>query len=232
MHNMEKEVLLSCKEIFKNFGPTRALVNVDFEIRRGEICGLIGENGSGKSTLTSIFAGIQPAVSGKMFRAGEEYHPANMLEAQQKGVAIIVQEAGTLPSMDVAANVFVGNFQKFRRGGFLDVKRMHVEANKILDEIGASDIRANTLVSSLNFEDRKIVEIARAMYLKPDVIIIDETTTALAQKGRTLIYNLIKKFEAEGKAVIFISHDLDELAEVCNSIVVLRDGPCDFSARG
>ena len=84
MHNMEKEVLLSCKEIFKNFGPTRALVNVDFEIRRGEICGLIGENGSGKSTLTSIFAGIQPAVSGKMFRAGEEYHPANMLEAQQK----------------------------------------------------------------------------------------------------------------------------------------------------
>ena len=221
---MEKEVLLSCKEIFKNFGPTRALVNVDFEIRRGEICGLIGENGSGKSTLTSIFAGIQPAVSGKMFRAGEEYHPANMLEAQQKGVAIIVQEAGTLPSMDVAANVFVGNFQKFRRGGFLDVKRMHVEANKILDEIGASDIRANMLVSSLNFEDRKIVEIARAMYLKPDVIIIDETTTALAQKGRTLIYNLIKKFEAEGKAVIFISHDLDELAEVCNSIVVLRDG--------
>lgn len=224
MHNMEKEVLLSCKEIFKNFGPTRALVNVDFEIRRGEICGLIGENGSGKSTLTSIFAGIQPAVSGKMFRAGEEYHPANMLEAQQKGVAIIVQEAGTLPSMDVAANVFVGNFQKFRRGGFLDVKRMHVEANKILDEIGASDIRANMLVSSLNFEDRKIVEIARAMYLKPDVIIIDETTTALAQKGRTLIYNLIKKFEAEGKAVIFISHDLDELADVCNSIVVLRDG--------
>lgn len=73
-----------------------------------------------------------------MFRAGEEYHPANMLEAQQKGVAIIVQEAGTLPSMDVAAKLFVGNFQKFRRGGFLGVKRMHVEANKILDEIGAA----------------------------------------------------------------------------------------------
>ena len=221
---MEKEVLLSCKGIFKNFGPTRALIDVDFEIHRGEICGLIGENGSGKSTLTSIFAGIQPAMSGRMFRAGEEYHPANMLQAQQKGVAIIVQEAGTLPNLDVAANVFVGNFQMFRRGSFLDVKKMHAEANRILDEIGAGDIRANMPVGSLNFEDRKIVEIARAMYLKPDIIIIDETTTALAQKGRMLIYNLIKKFEAEGKAVIFISHDLDELSEVCNSIVVLRDG--------
>ena len=189
---MEKEVLLSCKGIFKNFGPTRALIDVDFEIHRGEICGLIGENGSGKSTLTSIFAGIQPAMSGRMFRAGEEYHPANMLQAQQKGVAIIVQEAGTLPNLDVAANVFVGNFQMFRRGSFLDVKKMHAEANRILDEIGAGDIRANMPVGSLNFEDRKIVEIARAMYLKPDIIIIDETTTALAQKGRMLIYNLIK----------------------------------------
>ncbi len=221
---MEKEILLSCEGVFKNFGPTRALIDVDFEIRRGEVCGLIGENGSGKSTLTSIFAGIQPAASGRMFRAGAEYHPANMLQAQQKGVAIIVQEAGTLPNLDVAANVFVGNFQKFRKGSFLDVKRMHTEANNILDEIGACDIRAHMPVSSLNFEDRKIVEIARAMYLTPEIIIIDETTTALAQKGRMLIYNLIKRFETEGKAVIFISHDLDELAEVCNSIVVLRDG--------
>ena len=110
----------------------------------------------------------------------------------------------------------------FRRGSFLDVKKMHAEANRILDEIGAGDIRANMPVGSLNFEDRKIVEIARAMYLKPDIIIIDETTTALAQKGRMLIYNLIKKFEAEGKAVIFISHDLDELSEVCNSIDVYK----------
>lgn len=221
---MEKEILLSCKGIFKNFGPTRALIDVDFEIRRGEVCGLIGENGSGKSTLTSIFAGIQPPVSGKMFRAGEEYHPSNMLQAQQKGVAMIVQEAGTLEKLDVASNVFVGGFQKFRKNGHLNIKKMHTEANKILDEIGASDIRANMPVASLNFEDRKIVEIARAMYLQPDIIIIDETTTALAQKGRALIYKLIKKFEAEGKAVIFISHDLDELIEVCNSIVVLRDG--------
>lgn len=104
---------------------------------------MIGENGSRKSTLTSIFAGIQSAVSGKMFRAGEEYRPANMLQAQQKGVAMIVQEAGTLQNLDVASNVFVGGFQKFSKAGFLNIKEMHTEANKILDEIDVSDIRAD-----------------------------------------------------------------------------------------
>jgi len=221
---MSNDVLLSCKGICKNFGPTRALVNVDFELKRGEICGLIGENGSGKSTLTSIFAGVQPQVSGELFFAQKPYKPSNMLEAQKTGIAMVVQEAGTMPEVDVASNVFVGNLERFSKFGFLNVKEMHKAANKILDEIGAHDIRADMITGSLNFEDRKIIEIARAMFLQPEVLIIDETTTALAQKGRTLLYKLIKKMEEENKAVIFISHDLDELVEVCNTITVLRDG--------
>lgn len=221
---MENEVLLSCKDICKNFGPTRALVHVDFELKRGEVCGLIGENGSGKSTLTSIFAGVQPQVSGEMFFGGKAYKPANMLEAQKVGVAMVVQEAGTMPGVDVASNVFVGNLERFSKGGFLNIKAMHRAANEILEEIGAGDIKADMITGSLNFEDRKIIEIARAMFLKPEVLIIDETTTALAQKGRTLLYKLIRKMQEENKAVIFISHDLDELVEVCNTITVLRDG--------
>lgn len=221
---MANEILLSCKDVCKNFGPTRALVNVNFEICRGEVCGLIGENGSGKSTLASIFAGVQPAESGEMFRDGEKYKPMNMLQAQSKGVAIIVQEMGTLPGLNVAENVFVGNLERFGKGGFPDLKKMNIEANRILDEIGAPDIRADMVVDTLGFEDRKIVEIARAMYLQPKILIIDETTTALAQKGRSLIYKLIEKIKDDNKAVIFISHDLDELVEVCNTITVLRDG--------
>ena len=93
---MNREVLISCKKICKNFGATRALIDVDFELCRGEVCGLIGENGSGKSTLTSIFAGVQPPTSGEMFRAGTPYAPHNMVEAQKAGVAMIVQEAGTV----------------------------------------------------------------------------------------------------------------------------------------
>lgn len=224
MEQLEKEVLLSCKGICKEFGPTRALINVDFEIRRGQVCGLIGENGSGKSTLTSIFAGAQPQSRGEMFRAGEPYKPANMMQAQAKGVAMVVQEAGTLPTVDVAMNVFVGNLERFKKNGFLNVKKMKSEANRILAEIGAPDIKADMPLSSLNFEDRKIVEIARAMYLQPEILIIDETTTALATKGREIIYKIIEKMQKEDKAVIFISHDLDELIKVCNTITVLRDG--------
>ncbi len=221
---MGNEVLISCRGICKNFGATRALINVDFELRRGEVCGLIGENGSGKSTLTSIFAGVQPATSGEMFRAGEHYKPHNMVEAQKAGVAMIVQEAGTLPGIDVASNIFIGNYEMFGRMGVLNKKKMYAEATRILEEIGAADIKATTKVAVLNFEDRKIVEIARAMYLNPEILVIDESTTALAQKGRQLIYKLIDKMRAENKGVIFISHDLEELERVCNRITCLRDG--------
>ena len=218
------EVLLGCRGVCKNFGATRALINVDFELRRGEVCGLIGENGSGKSTLTSIFAGVQPQTSGELFRGGETYKPGNMVTAQKNGVAMIVQEAATLPGIDVASNIFIGNYSTFSKATRLDVKKMHQEADRILHEIGVEDIKGSMPLSQLNFEDRKIVEIARAMYLKPEILIIDESTTALAQKGRQLIYRLIDKMREEKKGVIFISHDLEELEEVCNKITCLRDG--------
>ena len=221
---MGKEVLLSCTGVCKNFGATRALVNVDFEIRRGEVCGLIGENGSGKSTLTSIFAGVQPQTSGELFRVGEPYKPSCMVDAQKAGVAMIVQETGTLPNIDVAANIFVGNYNMFSKATKLNVRKMHEEADRILKEIGVDDIHSTDMVAALNFEDRKIVEIARAMYLQPEILIIDESTTALAQKGRQIIYRLIDKMREEDKAVIFISHDLEELEKVCNRITCLRDG--------
>lgn len=222
---MSGELLLSCTGICKNFGATRALVNVDFELKRGEVCGLIGENGSGKSTLTSIFSGVQPQTSGELFRAGKPYKPNSMVDALKAGVAMIVQEIGTLPAIDVAANIFVGNYEMFSKFGKLDVKKMHLEADKILAEIGVGDtIDSHTLTGTLSFEDRKIVEIARAMYLKPEILVIDESTTALAQKGRQIIYRLIAKMKAENKGVIFISHDLEELEQVCNKITCLRDG--------
>lgn len=218
------EVLLNCKSICKNFGPTRALINVDFELKRGEVCGLIGENGSGKSTLSSIFAGAVTQTSGDMFRAGQPYKPEHMVAAQKAGVAMIVQEAATLPTLDVAGNIFIGNYELFSKNGFLDVKKMHREAEKIMKEIGINDINVSMPLGALGFEDRKIVEIVRALYLRPEILVIDESTTALAQKGRQLIYQLIDKMRDEKKGVIFISHDLDELEKTCNKITCLRDG--------
>lgn len=105
---MSKEVLLHCKHMFKSFGPTKALVDVELEVNRGEIRGLIGENGSGKSTISSIVAGVQPYDSGEMFFKGEPYKPTSMIEAQAKGIAMVVQEMGTISNITVAANIFIG----------------------------------------------------------------------------------------------------------------------------
>lgn len=218
------EILFSAKGVCKAFGPTRALVDVNIDIRRGEIRGLIGENGSGKSTFSSIIAGAQSKDSGSFEMNGKPYKPTSMVDAQNHGISMIIQEMGTISKITVASNVFVGRLEQFTKFGILNWKKINEEANKILADIGAPEIDANTPIDALNFEDRKIVEIARAMVAKPEILIIDETTTALATKGRTIIYNLIQRMHRENKAVIFISHDLEELMEVCNTITVLRDG--------
>lgn len=221
---MEKELLLSAKGVNKSFGATRALIDVDVYVKRGEIRGLIGENGSGKSTFSSIVAGAQKEDSGSFILKGEEYHPQSMVDAQQHGISMIIQEMGTISGITVASNIFAGRLEEFARFGLLDWKKINAEADKILADIGVPEIKGDMMIDDLNFEDRKIVEIARAMSTDPDLLIIDETTTALATKGRRLIYKLIEKMHEENKAVLFISHDLDELMEVCNTITVLRDG--------
>ena len=221
---MEKELLLSARGVCKSFGSTRALIDVDVDVMRGEVRGLIGENGSGKSTFSSIVAGAQKTDSGTFMLKGDEYSPKNMVDAQKKGISMIVQEAGTIPHITVSANIFAGKLETFSKFGILRKKEMHEAANKILDEIGAPEIRGEMNVDILNFEDKKIVEIARAMANHPDLLIVDETTTALATKGRSLIYKLIEKLRDENKSVLFISHDLDELISVCDAVTVLRDG--------
>lgn len=221
---MNNQCLFETKGIYKSFGPTRALVDVELSVFRGDVRGLIGENGSGKSTLSSIAAGAQTADEGEMFFRGKPYAPKGMVDAQKQGISMVVQEMGTIPGISVASNIFLGNMQLFSKNGFLSLRKMNQAAKKILAEIGVPEIEPTMMIDQLNFEDRKIVEIARAMYSEPDLLIIDETTTALAQKGRTILYRIIEQMKERNKAVLFISHDLDELIRVCNTITVLRDG--------
>ena len=221
---MSKEVLLHCKHMFKSFGPTKALVDVELEVNRGEIRGLIGENGSGKSTISSIVAGVQPYDSGEMFFKGEPYKPTSMIEAQAKGIAMVVQEMGTISNITVAANIFIGKEKLFCKGPFLSVKKMNEAAKKILVEIGADHIDPAAPINDLNFEDRKIVEIARAMYDHPEIFIVDETTTALSQRGRDIVYNIMRKLSSEKKAVLFISHDLSVVEHISDTVGVMYLG--------
>lgn len=216
--------LLKIEHMYKSFGITKALQDVSLELRRGQILGLIGENGSGKSTISSIAAALQPADSGAMYLEGQLYRPKSSAQALENGVCMIMQEKGTFDLLTVAKNIFVGKEELFVSHGFLSNKAMIREARKALDAIHAEHIRADLPLSDLNFEDRKLVEVARAMYSDPRILVVDETTTALSRGGRDILYQIMQEMKAEGKSVIFISHDLDEIMEVCDTVTILRDG--------
>lgn len=223
--NMEQEnLLLKVEDMYKSFGITKALKGVSLSLRRGQILGLIGENGSGKSTLTSIVAAIQKADSGKIYLEGGLCEFQNSVEANEKGICMILQEKGTFDALTVAKNIFVGKESMFCKGGVLNNRAMNEAAQKALNAVGADYIKAAMPLAALNFEDRKLVEVARAMYLNPKILIIDETTTALSRNGRDILYQIMKRMKGEGRSVIFISHDIDELMEVCDTLTILRDG--------
>ena len=224
------EPVLSVRGMDKTFGATIALRQVDIDVYPGEIRGLIGENGSGKSTLTSIIAGIQKADAGEVTFHGKPWQPASMIDALEHGIGMIVQETGTIPGITVAENLFLGETSRFHNKlGLVSRKAMEQEARKALDVIHADHIRPDIVTAMLDLQERKLVEVAKVMVKKPEILVVDETTTALSQKGRELkgrelLYQLMNNLKKEGRAVIFISHDLDEIKQVCDTLTVLRDG--------
>ncbi len=220
----KKEIVLRCKNISKNFGPTQALKSVDFEVEKGTVHGLIGENGSGKSTLTSVFAGIYKPDGGEMTFLGEEWKPDNALWAEEHGIRIVVQESGTIDSMTVAENLFLGKESQFRKGILINKAAMQREAQKALDAIGVTDLTASVRTSSLDMQERKLVEIAKAVYGDVKLLVVDETTTALSGEGRKLLYQVIRRLADNGASILLITHDVAELMEQCDRTTVLRDG--------
>ncbi|MDO4573431.1 MAG: sugar ABC transporter ATP-binding protein, partial [Clostridia bacterium] len=222
-HTNERPII-ETRGLTKHFGPTVALDNVNLSVYRGRITGLIGENGSGKSTITSIMAGMQPPTSGDMLFEGEPHRPSTMLEAGKKGIGMIVQEQGYVPGVTIAQNIFLGEEGRFRRAGFISRAAMNRAARQALEDIGFTDADPATYIDALDLQDRKLVEIARVMSRQPELLIVDETTTALSQRGREIIYGIMERMRGENRAVIFISHDLDELMRVCDTLAVLRDG--------
>lgn len=218
------EVRLQVRNISKHFGITRALDNISFDINKGEVHALIGENGSGKSTMTNMLTGIYPMETGKFILDGVEVHSKNQVDANNHGISIIVQELGTLSGLTVAENIFLGHEDRFITGGFRNTKAMNAEANRLLHEYGFDYIKAHVLVDEYNFEDRKLIEIVKATYFHPKIVVIDETTTALSQEGREELYKHMNRIRDEGNTVIFISHDLPEILDKSDTITILRDG--------
>lgn len=221
---VENQVLLQIQHVSKSFGLTRALRDVSFDVRKGEVRGFIGENGSGKSTLSNIIAGVYEKDKGKIILDGKEWKAATVVEAEEQGIALIVQEIGTIEEISVASNIFLGNERRFGSRGIINYRKMNQEAKKALELIGASDISPEKPIGEYNLEERKIIEIAKAIYTHPKLLIVDETANALSSHGREILYSVIRDVRNYGGTVLFITHDLEELVRVCDSVTILRDG--------
>ena len=221
---MDKKTLLVAEHIDKRFGITHAVNDVSLTIAAGEIRGLIGENGSGKSTFCQMLCGIYTIGGGSFTLDGQALHIKNQVEANDAGISIIVQEMGTLSGLTVAENIYLGHEEPFVHMGVKDTRAMNREAQKLLDDYGFGRIKAGAMIDRYNFEDRKLVEIVKATYMKPKILVIDETTTALSQNGRLELYKIMDAVRADGRSVIFISHDLGEVLTHSDTVSILRDG--------
>lgn len=223
----DRELFLRMEGISKSFPGVQALSNVNFSLYSGEVVGLLGENGAGKSTLMKILSGAYRKDSGKIFIKGKEVEVENPRQMQQLGISIIYQEFNLTRNQSVAENIFLGreplpkNFGRFL--GFVDKKKMEKHSTEILDKLSAK-ISNSTVVGKLSVAEQQLVEIAKALVVKAQIVIMDEPTAALGDKEVETLFNTINSLKKQGISIIFITHRLEEAFKFTDRIVVLRDG--------
>jgi len=208
--------------IGKRFGATVALEEVGLSVAAGEICGLVGENGAGKSTLMGILAGAIAPDQGRMAIDGQPYAPANPAAARRAGVAMIHQELSLAPHLSVMENILLG--VEPTRGGFLRRKEMAAIASRALGELGHGALDPATLVGTLTMPVQQIVEIARAIAVGCRVLVLDEPTSSLGREDARQLFAMLGRLRAQGHAIVYISHFLEEVTAIADRFVVLRDG--------
>jgi ribose transport system ATP-binding protein len=210
------------RAIRKSFGATVALDGVTFAVAPGEVCALVGQNGAGKSTLMSILSGAIGPDGGSMTLRGQAYRPRNPLDARRAGVAMIYQELSLAPHLTVMENILLGDEPV--RHGIVDWGRMREQAAAALAELGHSDIPPDAAVQHLSPASQQLVEIARAVAIGASVLVLDEPTSALGQADVAHLFQLIRRLRQQGHAIVYISHFIEEVQEVADRFVVLRDG--------
>jgi len=215
------DVVLRAESITKVFAGTVALRGVDFNVYRGKVNALIGENGAGKSTLMKILAGVEQATSGRLLLDGAEARLANTRDAAQHGIGIIYQELNLFPNLSVAENIFVA--RELTTRGVINEQAQQRRAAEILARFD-QPIDPRALVGDLRVGQRQLVEIARALAQNVRILIMDEPTSALSAAEVAALFRVIRELKAQGVAIIYISHKLDELLEIGDHVTVLRDG--------
>ena len=221
---MAEEYILEMNHIVKAFSGVKALDDVNFKVKRGEIMAICGENGAGKSTLMNVLSGVYPygTYEGDIVYCGETCQFHNIKESEHKGIVIIHQELALSPYLSVAENVFLGNERQEK--GVIDWTRTRREAQTLLERVGMGNINVNVPVNTLGVGQQQMIEIAKAMGKKADLLILDEPTAALNDAESAQLLELMLQLKSQGMTCIIISHKLNEISYVADSITIIRDG--------
>lgn len=218
MENKENEYILTMSHVNKSFPGVKALDDVSIKVRPGEVHGLVGENGAGKSTLMKILSGVYTKDSGEIVFEGQVIEKTTPVESLKRGMSIIYQEFNLVQTMSVGENIFMGRFSEV--GG---MRGTHKRARELLESIG-STINSHTLVKNLSTSQMQMVEIAKALSFNSKLIIMDEPSSSLTTDELKALFAIVRQLTAQGISVIYISHKLDEIFDLCDTITIMRDG--------
>lgn len=216
------ELLVELRGIKKSYGPVKSLQGVNLKLHRGEVLGLVGDNGAGKSTLMKVLAGAEQHDEGEILIRGKSVKFASPSDAQKENIGIVYQDLALCNTLDVASNLFLG--REPMKGRFLDRASMHERAAKVLDDLHVRVKSTYQEIGTLSGGQRQTVAIARAVSFRPDVLILDEPTAALAVAEVESVLRLIRQVAAEGVGVILITHRLQDIFRVCDRVTAMYEG--------
>lgn len=220
---MANKDILNVLRVSKSFPGVKALDNMKLTLHKGEVMAIVGENGAGKSTLMKILSGIYTPDEGEIMLEGKKVLFKTPAQAEAEGIYTVHQELSVFPLMSVAENIFANRIPRTKTG-LLNYKTLYSNTKKILADFEATDISPRIMVGSLDIARQQVVEILRATGFSPKILILDEPTSALNLHDTKLLFQIIKKLKQQGTSVIYISHRLEEIFEVCDSVTIMRDG--------
>ena len=221
------DVILKIQGISKSFPGVKALKNVSFEVRSGEIHALMGENGAGKSTLIKILSGVNHIDEGEFFYKGQSMKFQTPMDAIKAGISVVHQEIKLVDTLTVSENIFIGR-PPMKSRSRIDWKQLHKNARALLDSINA-DIDEHAIVGNLSIAQQQMVEICKALSQNAELIIMDEPSATLTDKELSMLFSILKNLKQRGITVIYISHRMEEVFEISDTVTVLRDGKHIFT---
>lgn len=218
------DIALEMRKITKQFPGVKALNEVTFQVKKGQVHALCGENGAGKSTLMKVLSGLYPVgtYEGQILIDGEEKSFQSIKDAEQAGIAIIYQELALVKGLTIGENLFLGNERS--KYGIIQWNQVYQEADKWLNEVGLKRIKANQITGTLGIGQQQLVEIAKALSKNAKILILDEPTAALTEQEVAILLNILREFKKRGVTCIYISHKLNEVFDICDTVTILRDG--------